>query len=185
MTSAAETDYFVPPHRHVLSTASNMSSDANNEIDDKCEQFAHIRSIPRRLRASAFFEAAVAGDSETVAKMLNEVGLQTLVNRTDIDLYTPLHRVIEVFDAAIHTKVANMLVAGGADVEASQPGLDGWTPLHFAAWKGNVQACQFLLAAGADRTKIDWYGKTALQWAVSGSYPDVVAVLKEPLRSAL
>ena len=82
--------------------------------------------------------------------------------------------------------VAKLLVDAGADVNASQPGLDGWTPLHLAAWVGNAAAVEFLLSVGADPALLDWYGKTAADWAARESHLGAAAVLEgRRQRSAL
>jgi uncharacterized protein len=49
-----------------------------------------------------------------------------------------------------------LLLASGADIQ--EPGVNDWTPLHYAAATDDVQAIELLLAHGADptaRTRID------------------------------
>ena len=50
------------------------------------------------------------------------------MNRTDVDLYTPLHRLAEIYDPSRHASVAALLLDHGADPNASQPALDGSPP---------------------------------------------------------
>ena len=91
--------------------------------------------------------------------MLDDEGVD--VNRSDGDLYTALHRVVEHFSAEKnHLAILRILVARGANVNADLPATDGWTPLHIAAWSGSVEAVEFLLNAGANPTLTDWYGQT-------------------------
>mmetsp|Transcript_79079 Transcript_79079/g.137087 ORF Transcript_79079/g.137087 Transcript_79079/m.137087 type:complete len:176 (-) Transcript_79079:38-565(-) len=87
------------------------------------------------------------------------------VNRPDVDLYTPLHRACEISDA----QIVKMLLDAGADPNVSHPGLDGWTPLHLAAWLDAVDCVKVLLEHGADVRALDWYGRTAADWAGSNS----------------
>ena len=86
------------------------------------------------------------------------------MNHTDIDMNSALHRVIQAVGrdpqassttssttsstpsassssttspsswSPAYRAVALALIARGADVNASAPGLDGWTPLHVAAY---------------------------------------------------
>ena len=59
---------------------------------------------------------------------------------------------------------------------------DGSTPLHCAAWKGQVEAVRFLLDAGADiqaKSQNDHYGDTALHAAAHGNQKEVVKLLIE------
>jgi ankyrin repeat protein len=165
---------FVGTEGNPLVTAHKKGMSPQGRDEEEGIQFSHIRSPARRARAEAFFQAAVTGDASTLVKML-ENGANP--NMTDVDLYTALHRVVEVF-AASHTKVATLLVERGGDVNASQPGLDGWSPLHLAAWKGNVEAVRFLLSKGADPSMLDWYGKTAADWALKESHLETVQALK-------
>jgi ankyrin repeat protein len=134
-----------------------------------------MRAPERRARAEAFFQAAVTGDEIVVSTVLAEGHANP--NTTDVGLYTVIHRVVEVF-TPMHANVADLLVAGGGDVNASQPGLDGWTPLRLAAWKGSVAAVRFLLSVGAGPALVDWYGQTAGAWALKKSHPDTTHALK-------
>lgn len=45
------------------------------------------------------------------------------------------------------------------------------TPLHDAAWKGDVAAIQRLVKSGADVNATDDIGATALYWAAGGGHP--------------
>ena len=45
-----------------------------------------------------------------------------------MDLYTPLHRLVEIYDPSRHASVAALLLEHGADPNASQPALDGSLP---------------------------------------------------------
>lgn len=45
------------------------------------------------------------------------------------------------------------------------------TPLHDAAWRGDVAAIQQLVKSGADVNATDDMGATALYWAAGGGHP--------------
>jgi hypothetical protein len=77
-------------------------------------------------------------------------------------------------------EIARLLVECGAEVNASQPGHDGWTPLHLAAWSGNARAVAFLLSAGADISLADWYtlflARTPLQFNCQAYLADATSI---------
>lgn len=58
------------------------------------------------------------------------------------------HALLPLAAAASFTKICELLLLHGADVNAC--GIGGYTALHFAAETGNFELCQKLLAHGAD-----------------------------------
>ena len=52
----------------------------------------------------------------------------------------------------------------GADVNGAHPEF-GWTPLHYACWKGHLEVARFLLDSGATLHAIDKKGRTPLHHA--------------------
>jgi len=87
------------------------------------------------------------------------------VNKSDVDLYTPLHRAADNKDGAC----VEVLLECKADPNVSHPGLDGWTPLHVAAWRDCPKCTQLLVEAGSDKEGMDWYGQTPFDWAGSAA----------------
>lgn len=65
-------------------------------------------------------------------------------------------------------EVAQLLVGLGVSPLTTNP--YGATPLHAAAWKGNVAMAEYLLSIGADPNAKDILGKTPLHDAVSGGW---------------
>ena len=56
----------------------------------------------------------------------------------------------------------------------------GATPLHHAAWEGDLALIERLLAAGADPSAIDdRFGTTPLQWAEHAYQSEAVALLSQ------
>src|SRR5688572_29274133 len=45
--------------------------------------------------------------------------------------------------------------------------MESRTPLHWAAFNGNVESCRLLLAKGADPNRKDFFGNTAVDTAAS------------------
>jgi uncharacterized protein len=71
------------------------------------------------------------------------------------DGFPPLHAAIDAEAPHICDNLS-ILIEAGADL--SRHGFNDWTPLHFAAARGNLDAVRLLLDAGADpslRTRID------------------------------
>ncbi|NKY19947.1 hypothetical protein HF999_16415 [Tsukamurella spumae] len=62
--------------------------------------------------------------------------------------------------------------------DPSARGADGATPLHHAAWTGDLDLIRALLDAGADRTVVDLqYGTTPREWAEHAYQPEAVRLL--------
>lgn len=90
---------------------------------------------------------------------------------------TPLHSAVTNEDRERYDRVVTVLLAHGADPNAAtlpnKPTgafmrdcrTKGETPLHRAAAFGGTRTIEALLAAGADRTKLDANGDSALSWA--------------------
>ena len=64
-----------------------------------------------------------------------------------------------------HLKAAEVLVAGGADVNATNNDRSKLTPLLWAASYGHHEVVALLLTQKADRKAKSWDGKTALDHA--------------------
>src|SRR5437870_5801908 len=83
--------------------------------------------------------------------------------------------------AAKHGNVAAIRALAVHDstlLNAREP--DGSTPLHCAAWKGNLEAVEALLELGADieaQNANEHYGGTALHAAAHGNHKPVAALL--------
>ena len=87
---------------------------------------------------------------------------------------TVLHACLDR-KAADRIEVLRALIAAGADVNAH--GTEDWTPLHMALARGNLEALDVLLAAGADRTirtRIDEY-ESPEEYAVRVGYRAAIA----------
>jgi uncharacterized protein len=81
-------------------------------------------------------------------------------------------------------EVVTLLIRHGADLD--QRGINDWTPLHWAASTGDLNAVRLLLKAGANRsarTRIDNCA-TPLEEAEAAGSQDVAAVLRDQTLSA-
>ncbi|KAM9319808.1 ankyrin repeat domain-containing protein 49 [Gastrophryne carolinensis] len=132
-------------HRHLIPTGtqSQWPGESEEDEEEKSEEWYQaqedkLQDNPKEL----LLFAAENNRLETIQKVLAVHG--DLVNVTDDDLYTPLHRA----SYNGHLDVVRKLIAKGADVHAVT--LDGWTPLHSACKWNNTAVASFLLQHGAD-----------------------------------
>jgi ankyrin repeat protein len=66
----------------------------------------------------------------------------------------------------------------GADVNAQESGGLGLTALMMSVWDGHLDAVKTLLTAGADLTRKNKEGRTALDIAKLSQAPRIAAVLE-------
>jgi len=77
-----------------------------------------------------------------------------------------------------HVKVAEVLLAHGADINAPE-GESKLTPLHRAASYGRSQVVALLLAHNADGRAKSWDGKIPLDFARESREQETIRLLKE------
>ena len=95
------------------------------------------------------------------------------VNSVDDFLSTPLHSACE------ENRVDNVkcLISLGAD--AKMKTVEGWSLLHVAAVRGNVELIQYLFDIGLDVNLADGANITPLMWAQRANQSENVALLRE------
>jgi uncharacterized protein len=121
------------------------------------------------LHFAAFFGKAEA------AKMLLENGAGVEVYTRNPFANQPLHAAA----AGRHLEVSRVLIAGGADVNATQHG--GFTPLHEAAQHGDVEMTELFLSAGADRAAKTDAGETPADLARTAGHADLASRLGDSI----
>jgi uncharacterized protein len=114
-------------------------------------------------------DAAMAGDKETVRKLL-KAGED--VNAAMGDGMTALHWAAKRGDV----ELAQMLLYAGANVKAMTR-LGGYTPLLLASQVGEPRMVEMLLKAGADAKVATTNGTTALMLAATSGNADAVKLL--------
>src|SRR6476620_6996479 len=121
---------------------------------------------------TALHLAAFFGKPE-IARALLDAGAPVDTYTTNDLANQPLHAAA----AGRHLEVCRLLLAAGADVNATQHG--GYTPLHEAAQHGDVEMVELFLSAGADPTIAVSDGGTPADLADAAGHRDVARRLRE------
>jgi ankyrin repeat protein len=85
---------------------------------------------------------------------------------------TPLHTALWARD----DEAARELIAAGADVDAA--GEEGYTPLQVAIAQGNVALTVLLWSRGAAWDKVNEFGTTARDMAMSSDWPGIRSLVE-------
>jgi ankyrin repeat protein len=160
-----------------------------------------------RAPALDVFEAATAGDAKRVGALVDAdrsladavardgytpLGLAAFFKRRDVvkalldrgakpslpsrdQGFTPLHSAVATDAAGSERDIVRLLLEAGADPNAKSR--EGGTPLHTAAFTGDLEIAEMLLAYGADPSATDPKGLTALDIARDRRSVDVAALL--------
>ncbi len=153
------------------------------------------------------FEAATAGDAKRVATLVDAdrsladavardgyspLGLASFFKRRDVvkallergakpsvpsrdQGFTPLHSAVATDAGEATAEIVRLLVEAGADPNAKSN--EGGTPLHSAAFTGDLEIAELLLAYGADPAETDPKGLTPLDVARDRRNVEVAALL--------
>src|SRR6187200_2907574 len=120
---------------------------------------------------TALHLAAFFGKPE-IARALLDAGAPVDTYTTNDLANQPLHAAA----AGRHLEVCRLLLAAGADVNATQHG--GYTPLHEAAQSGDVAMVELFLSAGADPAVLTDDGRSAPDLARAAGHVDLAARLR-------
>jgi ankyrin repeat protein len=161
-----------------------LAADPEMDIFDAAA-LGHLDRLRDRLDEDPASAAAFAGDGFTALHLAAFFG-KSEATRILLDSGASVHargrndlanQPLHAAAAGRHIEVCRVLVAAGADVNATQHG--GSTPLHAAAEHGDVELAELLLSAGADPTARAQDGRTAIDLAEAAGHADLAARLRE------
>ena len=121
---------------------------------------------------TALHLAAFFGKTEAARTLIDSGAAVDVYSRNDL-LVQPLHSAA----AGRHHEVCRLLIATGADVNATQR--HGFTPLHAAAQHGDDELVELLLSAGADPSAQRDDGQTPADTADAAGHVDIARRLRE------
>ncbi|XP_028656342.1 ankyrin repeat domain-containing protein 49 [Erpetoichthys calabaricus] len=137
-------------HRHLIpvGTHSLWPEEEEEEDDDyqeaeRDEEWYQQEEMKRENYPDQLLLWACEKNRLSTVKRLLSAHVE-LVNVTDDDQYTPLHRAAY----SGHLEVVQELLAHNANIHAKT--VDGWTPLHSACKWNNAKVASYLLQNGAD-----------------------------------
>jgi uncharacterized protein len=121
---------------------------------------------------TALHFAAFFGKAEAARTLLAAGAMIDAVSGNDMRVQ-PLNSAA----AGRHHEVCRLLIAAGADVNATQR--DGFTPLHAAAQDGDDELVELFLSAGGDPSAPTDAGATPGDVAEAAGHPDVARRLRQ------
>lgn len=169
-------------HREVLDAL--LAADPEMDVFDAAA-LGHIDRLRHRLEEDPSRVTAVAADGFTAlhlaaffgkteaARVLLEGGASASAYGATDFANQPLHAAA----AGRHIEVCRLLLAAGADVNATQHA--GYTPLHEAAGSGDVELAELFLSAGADPRAATTDGRIPADVADGAGHPDLARRLRE------
>lgn len=169
-------------HREVLDAL--LAADPDMDVFDAAA-LGHVDRLRHRLDEDPAAARAYAADGFTAlhlaaffgkpeaARMLLEAGASALDYGTNDFANQPLHAAA----AGRHAEVCRVLLAAGADVNATQHG--GYAPIHEVAASGDIDLVELFLSAGADPLARTDGGRTPAEVAEAAGHVDLARRLRE------
>ncbi|WP_430814278.1 ankyrin repeat domain-containing protein [Carboxylicivirga sp. RSCT41] len=191
----------------VAMTISCQSSGKQSKTKGQNEPSVAEREAKPTINMAAYFDAALNGGIEVVQNAIkdgvdiearNENGYTALMlaaynghhhiikllleNGAKIDAVDGLNRSALMFaSTGPFAPAVEVLIKAGADVNAIDSH-ENWTPVMFAAGEGQLEVIKLLVANGADLTKLDTDGESALDFATANGHAETVKYLQAQLK---
>jgi ankyrin repeat protein len=139
---------------------------------------ASDRALANAWSPDGFFPLGLAAffKRSAVAKVLLEHGADPRMASKPAG-FTALHSAVADDTGSDVKDLVRMLLEAGADPNARSA--TAGTPVHTAAFTGNVPVLELLLAAGGDASVTDRKGSTPLDYARDRSHPEAAAILHD------
>ncbi len=162
----------------ILASAGPLDIFESSAVDNGADRGASLLeedpALARAFSPDGFTPLHLAAyfGREAMAGVLLEHGAEPGARSRNAMALEPLHSAA----ASRSLAIVKRLLERRAEVDARQHG--GWTPLHAAAFNGDVPMSECLLAHGADPSLKSDDGKTAIDVAIEKGHGAVVDLLR-------
>ena len=138
---------------------------------------ADVNAVGGQLAASPLHWACRGGLVYVVDYFLSETNADPTIK--DSQSYNALHLAVLSSNITMIAYIILRCVVGHKSIYIDEPDLINCTPLHWAAYQGDILSVNILLRYGADVSKIDKNLMTPLHWAFIRGNKHVLAILEE------
>jgi ankyrin repeat protein len=130
-----------------------------------------LLALSSACTTSSLLNAAGGGDTRSVVEILQQ--------GVDANASFPITgtRALMIAAAQGHVDTVRALLDAGADVNAAD--VTGWTPLHAAAYNGDLQIVKLLLGHGAIPPPPSWFLQSPSIMAEKLGHQDIELLLKQ------
>ena len=130
-----------------------------------------LLALSSACTTSSLLNAAGGGDTRSVVDVLQK--------GADVNASFPVigTRALVVAAAQGHADTVKALLDAGADVNAAD--VTGWTPLHAAAYNGDLRIVKLLLGHGAIPSPPRWFLQSPSIMAEKLGHQDIAPLLKQ------
>ncbi|RKP31883.1 ankyrin [Metschnikowia bicuspidata] len=138
---------------------------------------AEVNVVGGQLAASPLHWACRGGLVYVVDYFLSETNADPTIK--DSQSYNALHLAVLSSNITMIAYIILRCVVGHKSIYIDEPDLINCTPLHWAAYQGDILSVNILLRYGSDVSKIDKNLMTPLHWAFIRGNKHVLAILEE------
>ena len=138
-----------------------------------CEAGANLEEVNQKGQ-TALLLAVELSSAEMIRKLLS---FKPNTDARDMRGRTCMHYIAMSLPNEMHLELAKLLLAAGME-DLSTEDVDRYTPLHYAAFKGNIPFVKLLLHCEVDINKFyAWRLDTPLNMAISNKQVEMVKLL--------